>query len=33
MAPLSTQAEEAKHILDANTLENVCTIAPSLDIR
>jgi 4-carboxymuconolactone decarboxylase len=31
MAPLSAQAEEAKHMLDANTLDNVRAVAPSLE--
>jgi 4-carboxymuconolactone decarboxylase len=31
MAPLSARAEEAKHMLDANTLDNVRTVAPSLE--
>ena len=31
MVPLSVQAEEAKHMLDANTLDNVRKVAPALE--
>ena len=31
MGPLSVQAEEAKHMLDANTLDNVRKVAPALE--
>jgi 4-carboxymuconolactone decarboxylase len=31
MVPLSVQAQEAKHMLDASTLDNVRTVAPSLE--
>jgi 4-carboxymuconolactone decarboxylase len=31
MVPLSVEAEEAKHMLDANTLDNVRKVAPALE--
>jgi 4-carboxymuconolactone decarboxylase len=31
MVPLSVQAEEVKHMLDANTLDNVRKVAPALE--